>query len=297
MTRHPLLIPLALAALAGCGDPTTTEVVAYSDADISESVAFDNATADLDDAPRRLTASGPAAPAAPSEARAQAAVPSAAPADLGRHLRRSADLRVETEAYDETLRSARAVAGRHGGLVTGEDGSTYGETAETTLTLRVPSAQFDAALDALAGLGTVASRSVSVDDVTGQVVDVEARLRALRAAEGRYVAFLGQTGTVTEMLEVQRQLEAVRSQVEVLESQARSLRGSVSLSTIRATVVGPAVAPAPAPGLWAAASDAVALGWSGVWAVVIGVLPLWPLAVVAGLGLVVWRRLSPRVAV
>ena len=133
--------------------------------------------------------------------------------------------------------------------------------------------------------------------MTGQVVDVEARLRAMRAAEGRYVAFLSRTGTVTEMLEVQRQLEDTRSQIEVLESQARSLRGSVSLSTIRATVVGPAVVPAPSPGLWAAAADAVARGWRGVWAVVIGVLPLWPLAVVAGLGLAVWRRLSPRVAV
>ena len=298
-----LLAVLVPAALAGCH----SESDALAEADVAESYAeapdlypadgasFDEPAAAFDRFPKAEDRAA-AAPAAPARRLAStSAAPPDAPADLGRQLRRSASLRLSTDTYDATLGQARAVAGRFGGLVAGEDGATVGETSETTLTLRVPSARFDAALDALAALGTVETRHVSVDDVTGQVVDLEARLRAQRAAEARYVAFVEQSATVPEMLDVQRRLDGVRAEIEVMESQARALRGSVSLSTIQATVVGPAPVPAPPPGLWAAAADAVVAGWRGLWAVVIGVLPLWPVAVGAGAALVAWRRLAPRV--
>ena len=298
-----LLAVLVPAALAGCHSEPEAPAEAYGDyaedlalnatlaepPAMAEAASFDLATPAAADA-RRL---GRAAPGAPTAASLDAPAPPDAPADLGRLLRRSADLRLTTDDYDATVRQARATAGRFGGVVAGEDGATAGETSQTMLTLRVPSARFDAALDALAALGTVESRHVAVDDVTGQVVDLEARLRAKRAAEARYVALLGQTATVAEMLDVQGRLDGVRAEVEVMESHARSLRGSVALSTIRATVVGPAAVPAPPPGLWAAAADAVAAGWHGVWAVVIGVLPLWPFAVMAGVGFAVWRRIAP----
>ena len=307
-----LLALLALASLAGCSsEPDASAEAALDLAEAGPSgdvmldapAAFDAGAAERSNvayAPTAAPAARPDALApdapAPDASAPDAAARTAAPADLGRQLRRSADLRLSTDDVDGTLGQARALAGRFGGLVTGEDGATAGETSQTTLTLRVPSARFDAALDALAALATVQARHVSVDDVTGQVVDLEARLRAKRAAEARYVAFLAQTATVPEMLDVQGRLDGVRAEVEVMEAQARALRGAVSLSTIRATVVGPALVPAPPPGLWASAADAVAAGWRGLWAVVIGVLPLWPLAVAAGTALVAWRRLSPRVA-
>ena len=296
--RLALLALLVPAALVGCRSEPEASLDVYSEED--EAYAGPLAADVAADAPslgEQEVAYGPPPSAqrlasldSPTATSAKTAAPPDAPADLGRQLRRSADLRLSTDDYDTTLRQARALAGRFDGLVTGEEGATYGETSQTTLTLRVPSGRFDAALDALAALGTVETRRVSVDDVTGQVVDLEARLRAKRAAEARYVVFLDRAGSVSEMLEVQRQLDGIRAEVEVMESQARSLRGSVSLSTIQATVVGPAVVPAPPAGLWAAAADALAAGWRGLWAVVIGVLPLWPLAVVAGLALAVWRR-------
>ena len=229
--------------------------------------------------------SGPASSASPP--------PSAL---AGRSLRRSADLVVTAEDYQATLRQARAVAPRFGGLVTGETGGDGAEFAQATLTLRVPSDRFEAAVDALAALGEVESRAVSVDDVTSQAVDLRARLRAKRAAEARYVGFVGQAGSIAEMLDVQRQLDGVRSEIEVMESHLRSLDGAVALSTIRATFVGPALVapPPPVPGVWTRVVDGVALGWHGVLAVVLGLLPLWPVAVLGSLGFVAWRRWQQR---
>ena len=287
---RPLTLLSLLALVACADDPASFADASSAMAEAPESTV-DLAGADLDEA---------SAEADETAARAPSAPPLSDAAFASRLLRRSADLRVSTETHDETLRAARAVATRYGGMVSGEDGSAYdGGSAHTTLTLRVPSDRFDAALDALAALGTVESRAVTVDDVTAQVVDVEARLRAKRAAEARYIGFVAQARSVSEMLEVQARLDAVRAEIESMESQARALRGGVTLATIRATIVGPATMapPPPAPGLFARAADAIAAGWHGVLAVVFGLLPLWPLAVLGTAGYAVWRRLSPRVAV
>ena len=294
--RPPLLLAaLVGCALAGCeaGPSAASPDASFetvAEASLMEAPAMEPAEADV----------GTESAAAVTESArlgAEAEVPDAALAS--RQLRRSADLRVATATYEQTLADARALAARYGGLVAGEDGHADADgTGRTTLTLRVPAARFDAALDALAALGTVESRSVAVDDVTGQVVDLEARLRAKRAAEARYVALVAETGTVAEMLAVQERLDGLRAEIESMESVARALQGSVALTTIRATFVGPTAAPVgpAAPGVLALAADAVAAGWHGFVAVVLALIPLWPLAALAGAGLAVWRRLRPRLA-
>ena len=296
---------LLLAALVGCqAAPDGASELLEADVEASEPLAgpsFD-ALADADLAPASAERLAAPTAAMPGVAPAQDAAPAAGDAGParaafdGRSLRRTADLALTVESFDATLRQARAVAGRYGGLVTGEDGHADGAYATTTLTLRVPSSRFDAALDALAALGTVDRRAVTVDDVTAQVVDLDARIRAKRAAEARYVALVGQARTIDETMSVQGRLDGVRAEIEQMESAARALRGSVALSTIRATFTAAgAVAPLP-PGVVERALAGVAAGWHGVLAVVLGVLPLWPVAALAGAGYAVWRRLQPRLA-
>ena len=309
MTKLTLLAVLGLAFLAGCEAAPESTADAYGPmmepAPLAEDVALTDPAFDADLAPppqaQGLTDAEEAAESEPSDlnqrSRSSASPASPPPSALaGRSLRRSASLVVAADDYQATLRQARAIAPQFGGLVTGETGATDADFAQTTLTLRVPSDRFDAAVDALAALGEVESRSVSVDDVTSQAVDLRARIRAKRAAEARYVGFVGQAGSISEMLDVQRQLDGVRSEIETMESHLRSLEGAVSLSTIRATFVGPALVapPPPAPGVWTRAVDGVALGWNGILAVVLGLLPLWPVAVLGSLGVAAWRRWQQR---
>ena len=161
--------------------------------------------------------------------------------------------------------------------MTGEDAALLGsDRSETTLTLRVPSDRFDATLDALAALGEVEPHAVTVDDVTCQVVDVEARLRAKRAAEARYVTFVdevpdhprGAGGPAPARRRPRRDRgdggpRPVAPERRVAEHD-------------RATVVGPRVGTPVPVGAWARAAEAMAHGWRGVLAVVFGVLPLCP---------------------
>ena len=286
-------LTLMLVALVGC--QSAADEAAVADASATEASA-DLTTVEVDQAVRAEPVSLDA-PVQGGPAEAAQAPPSRPAALHGRHLRRSADLRVSVRSFDETVREARALAARYGGLVTGEDGSADGEHAETLLTLRVPSDRFEAAVDALAALGGVERRSVSVDDVTAQVVDLEARLRAKRAAEARLAGLVAEARGFDEMLTLQGRLEGLRAEIESMEAGARALRGSVALSTIRATLVTAGAAAPPPPGVLVRAADAVVLGWNAVLAVALGLLPLWPLAVLGALGLAAWRRLQPPIAV
>jgi hypothetical protein len=109
--------------------------------------------------------------------------------------------------------------------------STIGEKSATYV-IRVPAAQLDAAMDSVATVGDVESRTVSAADVTNQVVDTEARLAVLRATRGRLQQLLDRTASVADIVTVERELNRVQAELESLEQRLALLRGQVAMSEL-----------------------------------------------------------------
>jgi len=85
---------------------------------------------------------------------------------------------------DSAADQAGALAAGAGGYV-GSDQRTVASGAGTaTVSLRVPAAHFQSTVSALAGLGKQESRHVNTQDVTGQVIDVQSRLKTQQASVG-----------------------------------------------------------------------------------------------------------------
>lgn len=228
---------------------------------------------------------------------------------------RTAELRVEVTAdgFDAAFDRAAGIAAANGGFVAGSSTSSFvppdGITTERRpedrsarsgeLTLRVPADRFDAVRQALAGLGKVESQSIRGEDVSGQLVDFEARLRSLGAQEEALRTLLGKAVAVGEVIQVQSQLFSVRQQIEQLEAQRADLDQRASLSTISVSLFEPGAAfapfPKPATGLARSFERAV----EGAVAVVGGMIVAvgWSLPL-AGIGLLVWLvvRLRRRAA-
>jgi len=100
-------------------------------------------------------------------------------------------------------------------------------------TLRVPAARVDEAVQNLRTLGTVVDENQSGEDVTEQIVDLEARLANSRNTERRLVEVLkNRTGKVTEVLEVEREMARVRSEIEVMEARRTTIEQRVTYATI-----------------------------------------------------------------
>lgn len=135
-----------------------------------------------------------------------------------------ADLRVSVVDVTKSIDAVEKLAKDRGGyLVSRED---------NRITVRVPTAQFDAALAALGKLGDVLQRNVSVQDVTDLYFDLETRMKNLEVVRKRLDELLAKANTVTEALAVQRELERVNGELERLKGKLKLIRELVAFSTI-----------------------------------------------------------------
>jgi hypothetical protein len=175
------------------------------------------------------------------------------------------------------------------------------ETA--TVTVRVPAESFETALRRFARLGEVDYRQTSTEDVTEQMVDLEARLRHARAVERRLLRFLEATATIREMLAVQDRLDQVQLEIEQLSAQIASLREVVDFSTIAVSLRAEGDA-APvigeSGGVWDNFIDAWRLIGRGAHLLVLAAAAALPFVIVFGaLGALAWygrRRFGRRQA-
>ena len=118
-----------------------------------------------------------------------------------------------------------------GYLETAEGG---GENAtSSTLTLRVPVAQFERARAEIRKFSVrVESEKVDAQDVTRQYTDQDANIRNLHAEEAQYLVIMKQASTVKDMLAVSEQLSAVRGQIEQQEAESNALSRQIETVAI-----------------------------------------------------------------
>jgi hypothetical protein len=113
--------------------------------------------------------------------------------------------------------------------VTGERPAT--RTLITTV--KVPTDQVDATLTVVRSLGRVQDESRGSEDVTAQSMDLDARLVNARRTEQRLVAVLEhRTGKVSDVLEVEREIARVRSEIEQMEGARKRLTTRIDFATI-----------------------------------------------------------------
>jgi len=103
----------------------------------------------------------------------------------------------------------------------------------STVTLRVPVERFDEVRALVRDQGSeVVFEDVGGRDVTAEFTDLEARLRTAQATERQLLDILATARTVSDTLEVQRELLDVRSRIEVLQGQLNLLANQTDLATI-----------------------------------------------------------------
>jgi uncharacterized protein DUF4349 len=155
---------------------------------------------------------------------------------------RTGSLTLEVSAVDESLvRAGSAIAGL-GGYVSGSQQSTAGDRVLASVTYRIPSARWEDALSALKGLGKLIDGRTDSVEVTGQVLDLGARIDNLKASERALQAIMNRATKISDVLEVQNQLTGVRGEIEQLSTQQVHLREQAALSTLSVVFQTPAVA-------------------------------------------------------
>ena len=149
-----------------------------------------------------------------------------------RYIVRNANVSAVVEDIQAASAGITAKTKELSGFITNSSVYNYDNRPSASLTVRVPVESFDAVLEYLRTSFRVTAENVSGDDVTEQVVDQEARLVVLKASEARFLEIMEDASEIEDVLNVQQQLERVRSEIDSLTSRLEYLKRSAALSTI-----------------------------------------------------------------
>ena len=178
-------------------------------------------------------------PAGDGPAPAVTTVPSEAGPTTDRQVARTAALSLRCADLNATAEQLRQLAESMGGYVASESIWTSANTASgnSRIVLSVPSENLDRFLTEAAKLGELVTRSVTARDVTEQVVDVDARIRTLRASIDRIRALMDKAGSVTEIARVEEELTRRQSELESLLAKQKALRNQVERAPVTVTLL------------------------------------------------------------
>ncbi|MCZ8196577.1 MAG: DUF4349 domain-containing protein [Flavobacterium sp.] len=146
---------------------------------------------------------------------------------------KSGDLRFETSNIEATHKTIQELVKKHKATVQNDSEGKDDYTIYRNLTLRIPNENFDAFItDVSTGVDYFDRKSVSIDDVTEEYIDVASRIKTKKALEERYLQLLKKANKVSEMLEIERELATIREEIEAKEGRLKYIQNKVSMSTI-----------------------------------------------------------------
>ncbi|MCZ2525403.1 DUF4349 domain-containing protein [Streptomyces sp. HB2AG] len=262
----PALLLAAVLALAGCGA-----------ADTGAASKSDSQAVQADAPGRGEGGAGAAAPSSAPGASDAKGSRAATPRPAASHIVHTASLEVRVDAMEKAADSARTLVDRAEGYVADEvtrGGSGDEDEDYSRMTLKVPPARYSQLLDDLEELGEVEERKVSSEDVTGQVVDVESRLRTQRASVERVRKLMDRAEDLGDVVTLEGELSRRQADLEALEAQLESLQERTGMATVTLTLVteGDSAPREDDEGVWDAFTGALADGWHAFYTAFRGLL-------------------------
>jgi len=222
-----------------------------------------------------------------------------------RALIKTGSVNLRTKDVGQVLADITGIVTTHRGEIASESTTTNdkGKQERSQLQLRVPVNEFEAVLVELEGVGTLVERHSDEEDVTTQVVDVDARVQSARDAVESLNRLYVRATTLGQVITLEREISQRQADLESLLAQQKALADQTAMSTISLSVTrAPDKVAKPDPRDDRAGFVAgIKKGWDAFTAFVIGTghavglaLPLGSLfALLALLGWVVVRRRLP----
>ena len=219
-----------------------------------------------------------------------------------RSIIRTAYVAMRVNDVTDAVAEVRALVAKREGIISGESLSSGTPGGYASITAQVPAADLTAFLDELGALGTVDSLDVTAQDVTTQVIDLDARIAVLESSIARLNALLAEATRVEDIIAIEAELANRQAELDSMTSQRKYLSDQVAMSTVTVTMSPiTEIADVDMPGFL----SGLQTGWSAFLALIgfaitaAGFLvPFVVVAAVIGIPLTVWlvRRSRRRAA-
>ncbi len=138
---------------------------------------------------------------------------------------------VYTAQMDLTVKNPDSVSKRIVQLVKNNNG--YVQTANNSyLIVKTPNKGMADIVAGIETMGKVTYKNIGADDISDTYYDAATRLDNLNKTRLRYLDLLNKVQTVEEMLKVEKELERINGEIELLKARLARMDNSVQYSTI-----------------------------------------------------------------
>ena len=153
-------------------------------------------------------------------------------------------LNIETLSYEETVSAVRERINAYHGIIEQEnawdndrswvytDGRERSNNRSLSMTVRIPTASFDAFMNDMDGTGKITSRSQGVDNISRRYNDNSIEIEAVEKQQARLLEMMDAAETVEEMILVEERLSEVQTRLNQKKSYRSSMDTDVEYSTI-----------------------------------------------------------------
>jgi hypothetical protein len=142
----------------------------------------------------------------------------------GRMIAYTVSMQLAVDNVEETRRVLTEQIENFNGYITRE--------SDNYITTRIPVENMDSFLNTARTFGKVESETKTGVDISEQYRDDVIRLESLRNIRDRYLTLLRNANTISDILNIERELERVNTEIEVMEGRIQRAQMSVAYSSI-----------------------------------------------------------------
>ena len=122
------------------------------------------------------------------------------------------------------------------GYISNDNANDYSNRLEHRLTVRIPTDKFDLFLENISeSIVKMDSKNIDMLDVTEEYIDTEARIKTKKELQNRYRELLKHATKVDEMLNIEREIGKLQTEIESVEGRMKYLNDRIALSTLTIT--------------------------------------------------------------
>lgn len=214
--------------------------------------------------------------------------------DWDKKIIKTATMRLEIKDFKKYNSHVHEIAKRYGAYIADEEQNLTDYTLENVMSIKVPVAQFDNLVNVLpADDAKVQERKISSDDVGSEMADTKSRLEAKKQVRQKYLEFLKQSKNMTEVLQVQNEINQIQEDIEAATGRMNFLSKQSAYSTINLSFYQPMQgydAPADASSFLTRVTSSFKTGANWIKELVIGLIAVWPMVLLLAAGYFLWKK-------
>lgn len=207
---------------------------------------------------------------------------------------KKASLNVEVEDFKKFNAGLHSLVTQYSGYIAAERNSYSEYKNESVVTIKVPTARFEDLLNQLNNQASrTIDRTISTQDVTGEMKDNKSRLQTKKETRLKYLEFLKKSKNIDEVIKVQNEINSIQEEMEMMSGTQNQLVHQTTFSTIELTfssMVNNNSTPVEKPGFADRFITSFGSGISVIGKFLILIAKLWPFLFIGFIGWLILKK-------